>query len=598
MWQLQNPNLDVNFIGANITSYALCSPYLNNTCGGSISTVCRYGNIDSVYGLSSHGFTWRDKIDVWSGPEEAFGISITAPKTAPCSFGINMQTEIIFVNVANNILTNRSIVSLSPCIIQLVWYTNYAFEPLLLSSTGALTTTSSTGALTTTSSTGALTTTSSTGALTTTSSTGALTSQPNTAVINDNSNNSKSSLGTILGSVIGSILSLVIIFCIMVCCIAAIGGGGLIFILIIFICLIGVILVIVFGAIMGTSLKLTLWKNNKSSAEVEISPKLFEFREVEFESLIIGEQIGHGSFGVVYKGIWQNAPVAIKRIKIDQFEGTLKMNEIIYEVKIMVQIGNHPNVVRIIGTSINNSNFFIITNYCKSGSLYDTLMYKDVNFTNDDLIKIAKEVASGLAFLHSNDILHRDVAARNVLLDSDGTAMISDFGLSRFIPNDAQNSYIYSDKSLGPIRWMAPESIKFNKFSIASDIWMYGVLLWEIWEKDIPFKGISTFQVANIIIEQGGPKPTNNTPSLIKNIMQRIFVFEPKNRISLTEIITIFNQPQVQDQDNINDGINTADYEFSSVDLFRTYSKSNEYIPGVNNETNNVNSVISNSNYE
>ena len=97
-----------------------------------------------------------------------------------------------------------------------------------------------------------------------------------------------------------------------------------------------------------------------------------------------------------------------------------KLEEIIQEVRIMVKIGNHPNVVRIIGTSINNSDFFIITNYCENGSLLSKLSnYRD-SMSDNNLIKISEEIASGLSFLHSNGIIHRDIATRNVLIDSDG----------------------------------------------------------------------------------------------------------------------------------------------------------------------------------
>ena len=197
--------------------------------------------------------------------------------------------------------------------------------------------------------------------------------------------------------------------------------------------------------------------------------------EIQKSQITLIMKIGEGSFGEVWKGQWKGrVDVAVKMLK----PNAMSPEAFIKEAEMMMMF-SHPNLVVMHGICTEQEPFYIITEYMCNGSLLDFLKKEEGRGTLlfESQISISAQVASGMAHLASNGLVHRDLAARNVLIGNNLIAKVADFGLARVIIDD---HYSVSYNSLFPEMWTAPEAIQFNKFTVKSDVWSYGVLLWEI----------------------------------------------------------------------------------------------------------------------
>jgi serine/threonine protein kinase len=152
----------------------------------------------------------------------------------------------------------------------------------------------------------------------------------------------------------------------------------------------------------------------------------------------------------------------------------------------------------------------------------------DEKLSTEKQLAIANAVARGLNHLHENNIVHRDLAARNILMHN-GEAKISDFGLSRALKEEAQVGKTSSN--MGPIRWMAPESIASQTYSIKSDVWMFGIILYEITARHEPHIGEDTLNIAIKIRDSGlTPTITEDSPPVLREIMEMCWQMDPSMR--------------------------------------------------------------------
>jgi len=253
---------------------------------------------------------------------------------------------------------------------------------------------------------------------------------------------------------------------------------------------------------------------------------------VSMKEIIYEEELGRGSFGVVYKGKWRYVPVAIKMVKI---ASKISIEDLQQEALLLLELRPHPNVYGILGVCWEKDNYAIITEYLAGGPLDKFLKVNECN--TNELLHILLDVAMGVAHIHTENILHRDIAARNVLLTGEipRRAKISDFGFAKILEK-FQNNYV--DAFGGAVRWMSPEALKYSTFSIHSDAWSFGILCFETFSKSPPF---SEWSSHTLISEIGSnyltPTFPDNAPFFIIELAQSCWAREPTERPTFHDIV-------------------------------------------------------------
>jgi serine/threonine protein kinase len=253
-----------------------------------------------------------------------------------------------------------------------------------------------------------------------------------------------------------------------------------------------------------------------------LSPGRIPMNELE-----IGREIGQGTYGRVCVGKWKKYRVALK---FCQNKG--KMEEFMREANLMISLPPHPNVVRMYGVSIDGTQPIIVMEYCAGGSLDKVLFDEKQQISLEQKIKWVQEIAEGVKHLHKHNIVHRDLAARNILLSyrnsNDAQLKISDFGMSRVLQQDIEAKTM---NPIGPIRWMAPESIKQQVYSKKSDVWMFGILVYEIVAQSEPHVNIEPQKILVFIRDKGfTPIIPSNCPVKLRELMELCWNKQPEQR--------------------------------------------------------------------
>uniref|UniRef100_A0A8C4QXZ6 receptor protein-tyrosine kinase n=1 Tax=Eptatretus burgeri TaxID=7764 RepID=A0A8C4QXZ6_EPTBU len=204
-------------------------------------------------------------------------------------------------------------------------------------------------------------------------------------------------------------------------------------------------------------------------------------KEIGVSCLAIQSVVGAGEFGEVYRGVLRlteqpEVLVAIKTLKAGYSEK--QRRDFLSEASIMGQF-EHPNIIRLEGVVTKTTPVMIITEFMENGSLDAFLRKNDGQFTLTQVMGMLRGIAVGMKYLADMNYIHRDLAARNVLVNGNLVCKVSDFGLSRGLEDDPQAVYTTHGSKI-PIRWTAPEAIAFHKFTSASDVWSFGIVMWEM----------------------------------------------------------------------------------------------------------------------
>ncbi|KAM4054230.1 megakaryocyte-associated tyrosine-protein kinase isoform 2-T2 [Anomaloglossus baeobatrachus] len=216
--------------------------------------------------------------------------------------------------------------------------------------------------------------------------------------------------------------------------------------------------------VLATKLIKSKPKQGAKSAEEELAKAGWL---LSVQHLVFKEKIGEGEFGDVLKGTYMGQPVAIKNIKCD-----VTANNFLAEATTMTQL-KHKNLVNLLGVVLHNG-LYLVMELMSKGNLVNYLRSRGRNNVPlQQLLHFSLNVAQGMEYLEEKRMVHRDLAARNILVSENVEAKISDFGLSK-------TKLLPDDISRLPIKWTAPEALQHKKFSSKSDVWSFGVLLWEV----------------------------------------------------------------------------------------------------------------------
>ncbi|XP_077974571.1 insulin-like growth factor 1 receptor isoform X2 [Styela clava] len=278
-------------------------------------------------------------------------------------------------------------------------------------------------------------------------------------------------------------------------------------------------------------------------------PDGYEVKESDVELVKL---IGHGNFGKVFVGFAKKVikgedrtQVAIKKLR--EKSAIPKRIEFLEEAKLMKAF-NATHVVRLLGVVSQTQDPMVIMEYMERGDLKSHLRSRREEVEHDtenwspppslsEKLEMAAEIADGMAYLAEIKYVHRDLAARNCLVSAEGVVKIGDFGLTR----DVYETDYYRKDSRGllPIRWMAPESLRDGVFDSQSDVWSYGVVLWEIATlAEQPYQGLQHDQVTRYVIDGGYMEKPKACPKKLYDLMLNCWEFNPEMRPKFTEILT------------------------------------------------------------
>ncbi|XP_045106822.1 uncharacterized protein LOC123501849 isoform X12 [Portunus trituberculatus] len=291
------------------------------------------------------------------------------------------------------------------------------------------------------------------------------------------------------------------------------------------------------------------WWTGKINGKVGIFPSNFvqnirdlEPVEIDFNELGLEEVIGVGGFGKVYRGTWKGQEVAVKAARQDPDEDiSVTIENVRQEAKLFWPL-KHENIVALKGVCLQEPNLCLVMEYARGGSLTRVLQQRKA-IGPSVLTDWAIQIARGMNYLHSLApvrIIHRDLKSSNVLLSESidnndlqfKTLKITDFGLAREVSKTTRMS------AAGTYAWMAPEVIKTSTFSKASDVWSYGVLLWELLTGESPYKGIDTLAIAyGVAMNKLWLHIPATVPEAWRKLMKSCWELDPHARPTFIDIL-------------------------------------------------------------
>ncbi|XP_022314567.2 tyrosine-protein kinase transmembrane receptor Ror2-like [Crassostrea virginica] len=293
----------------------------------------------------------------------------------------------------------------------------------------------------------------------------------------------------------------------------------------------------------------------------KFNPKL-QALEYPRNSIVYIRDIGQGAFGRVFKAKAPNIAsednehlIAVKMLKEDASDEL--QQDFQREASLMVEF-DHPNIVKLLGVCAIGNPMCLLFEYMKKGDLNEFLRLNSCDnyiirrhsmdfysehkpsLNTTDQLYIAKQIAQGMLYLSEKGYVHRDLATRNCLVGDNLEVKISDFGLARSI--HSLEYYRGSEHDAIPIRWMPPESILYNKFTVQSDVWSFGILLWELFSFALqPYYGMTHEEVVQFVKEGKILACPENTPKQVYDLMKMCWSTKPSSRPSFHILLKSLN---------------------------------------------------------
>ncbi|XP_019749913.1 tyrosine-protein kinase receptor Tie-1 isoform X2 [Hippocampus comes] len=296
---------------------------------------------------------------------------------------------------------------------------------------------------------------------------------------------------------------------------------------------------------------LTLTRRPKPIPEPLTYP-ILEWEDIKFEDVI-----GEGNFGQVIKAMIKKdgnkMSAAIKMLK--EFASENDHRDFAGELEVLCKLGQHPNIINLIGACENRGYLYIAIEYAPYGNLLDFLRKSRVletnpafakehgtasTLTSQQLLQFAVDVATGMHYLSDKQFIHRDLAARNVLVGDSLVAKIADFGLSR-------GEEVYVKKTMGrlPVRWMAIESLNYSVYTTKSDVWSFGILLWEIVSLGgTPYCGMTCAELYEKLPQGYRMEKPKNCDDEVYELMKQCWRDRPYERPPFSQVSVQLNRMQ------------------------------------------------------
>ncbi|KAK7132907.1 hypothetical protein R3I93_019229 [Phoxinus phoxinus] len=252
--------------------------------------------------------------------------------------------------------------------------------------------------------------------------------------------------------------------------------------------------------------------------------------EINPSELTFMKELGCGQFGVVRLGKWRaQHKVAIKTVR----EGAMSEDDFLEEAKIMMNL-SHSNLVQLYGVCTQQKPIYLVTEFMELGCLLNYLRQRRGALGALELLGICHDVSLGMQHLEQNGFIHRDLAARNCLVNSSLVVKVSDFGMTRYVLDD---QYWSSSGAKFPVKWSPPEVFNFCKYSSKSDVWSFGVLMWEVFtEGKMPYEQNQNHEVVMMVTQGHRLYRPKKASAHVYSIMQTCWMERVDERASFTEI--------------------------------------------------------------
>lgn len=297
---------------------------------------------------------------------------------------------------------------------------------------------------------------------------------------------------------------------------------------------------------MRLTMKMTGFEDNEPLKVTNIKPNLAKLRIVKEQHLRRGGVLGFGAFGTVYKGVWipegekVKIPVAIKVLR----EGSQpSMNQQLCEEAYIMASVDHPNLLKLLAVCMT-SQLMLVTQLMPLGCLLDYVRANKAKIGSKPMLNWSTQMARGMAYLEERRMVHRDLALRNVLLQTPGCLKITDFGLAKLL--DINEDEYKAANGKVPIKWLAPECIMHRIFTHKSDVWAFGVTLWELMtygEKPYEKQGFRAKDVKQVLeFLLNGDRLEQPTICSLEVYMEmfKCWIKEPESRPSFKDLAEQF----------------------------------------------------------
>lgn len=272
--------------------------------------------------------------------------------------------------------------------------------------------------------------------------------------------------------------------------------------------------------------------SHRRTKYVELFEALSEDWRIEFDELVLDRILGRGASGEVRLAYWRGATVAVKTLHITKMLQR-DLENFIREVEMLRQL-HHPNIVMFLGAVVQAPHFMMVSEFMHHGSLADLLHNSEVAIGWAERISIAKQAARGMLYLHSFNppIIHRDLKSLNILVDRGFITKIGDLGLAK-LRDDSKTMTM-----CGTPLWSSPEVLRHARYTEKADVYSYGIVLWEVLERQFPYEDLGTFEVVIKVSQQMfRPQIPTDCPPRYATLMRKCWEHNPVKRTNFREIL-------------------------------------------------------------